>query len=365
MNIPLLFIKYGPISGGVWYQTLFYDSQTKKFKSLYSPWSNFNLAISRENFSDNPDISNILNANVASDIISHPIAFMSLLFRKGITRFAGFFSLYVVEKEFLTFTHSVVASHPMNGLSAPDVTNLPLLDRFLILCYTNSITLNTLFLSTLMTLCIILGPAWEIAILLFFFVLGFSLLSPVLCARQAVAISPLILVAFILTLSTKSRPKVKFLRSLLDLAECRLKKAFSYRSAFIIAISCLMILIVFETKAAINSIVAHDDSKMLEAYIRIVKDHTKPSSLVVSGYPQFVNLTTGRVSLGSFKLLDILNPRLDRYKPDYVLINDSEYLQHYNRTIVRKSIPAYEYIDRNYKLVAHNPQEHIMLFRHR
>jgi len=331
MNSPLLFIRYGS-SSGLWYQTLNYKPQTKRFESIYPVWSAFNKEIALENFSDNPDIANILNKDVLSEIISHPVAFGKWILTEVSAKFTDFMSLYSTRN--ITLTH----------------------------------ILSTILIF-MMTLSLLLRPVRKIMIFLFVFVVVYSLLTPALYGRHALLMSPLLFLAFFLAfshISTKFGFKDKaliLLQKFPNKFKEQMKKPFFLRSQFIFITLCLVSLTVFETQHLISDVITHDENTKYKASIEIVKRHTEPSSIVVTDCPQLINLMTGRVTLGASCILEIMSPNMDRFRPDYVLINNCRPFLGYTRFRARRNLSANNYIAQNYDLVEHNPQKRIILFK--
>ncbi len=221
-----------------------------------------------------------------------------------------------------------------------------------------------------MILSIFVKPARKIMIFLIVFVVAYSLLTPRLYGRHALLMSPLLFSAFFLVFSrifTKFGFKDKALILLQNFPNkftVKMKKPFFQHSLFIFITLCLVSLVVFETQILINDVITHDENTKYKASIEIVEKHTEPSSIVVSDCPQLINLMTGRISLGASCLLEILTPNLDRFQPDYVLINDCRDHLSYTEFTSQKNLPAHNYIAQNYDLVEHDPQNRIILFKH-
>lgn len=319
INIPLLFIEYGTESqsGNAWYKTLHYNSEAKNFESAYFPWTEFNYALARENLSDNPSSAHLLNSNINAEIISHPFASAKWLLTETVLKLTVFPSIYFDFNKW--------------GIHIPIIT-------------------------AIIMSAIIIGPIWEVGIFICLFVLGFSLLTPVIYIRQALVLSPLILSAFFLTFD---RICTKLCKK--NTVHTQKKSAFIF---ILVIISALISLIIFQAEIVIN-IVRHYENNKYTASVEAVKNHTDISSIIVSDYPQLINLMTERVSLGASNILDILNPKIERYHPDYILINDCRVTQSYTRFITGDHPEAYRYITQNYAIILHNHQEHTLLFRHR
>lgn len=329
MNIPLLFIKYDSASQvGAWYNTLQYRAQTRNFQSIYYPrWPEFNYAIARNNFSDNPNNTYLLNMGIRSDIYSHPIAFGKWIFMNANKKIGAFTSLYW--KEMLNY--------------------FPIVQ----------------ILSVIMMLIILLGPAWEVAIFLYLFSSAFSLLSPILYPRQAIVLSPLIVVAFFATFSYKFT-KIKLKNNILNyyrkmVSKLKMNPSFQ-RITFGLVVMCILSIIAFNNSKVIDIITNNENTKY-EISIEMIKKYTELSNVIICDAPQLINLMTGRVSLGASNLLDILNSTLDRYQPDYILINDCRSTRSYTRFITGRHPLAYNYVTKNCILVAHDPQKHTLLFK--
>ena len=89
MSIPNLFIEYGQgsYSRNTWYRTLHYFPETGYFESIY--------AIVRENYSEQPNIQNILNDKIYSEIVAHPIAFAEWVIFQSWQKLSAFSKLYI------------------------------------------------------------------------------------------------------------------------------------------------------------------------------------------------------------------------------------------------------------------------------
>ena len=73
---------------------------------------------------------------------------------------------------------------------------------------------------------------------------------------------------------------------------------------------------------------------------------------------------TGRVALGASELLDILNPRLERFRPDYVVINNYRPgLESWKFTAKERRAP-WLHIAATYQKVAEDPVTSTILFKH-
>jgi hypothetical protein len=99
-------------------------------------------------------------------------------------------------------------------------------------------------------------------------------------------------------------------------------------------------------------------------YLEVINKYTEPSSVVVCNYPQLINLITGRISIGSTFLFEVLNPKLERFSPDYILAHDSIFTKS-SQLFKLKMQQARDYIKQYYNLVYHDPENHIMLFKHK
>lgn len=328
MNVPLLSIHYHNTRlNSFWILTACYDSNSKHFNSIYFHWPEFNRAITIENFSKSPDIKNTINVNLISDALSNPIPFFKWVIQETIKKMIAFASLYGKITTILNTT---------------TVTNI---------------------VAIIIFICLILGPARETLLFLFFFTMGFALLNPVIYARQAIAVSPILLTALFLTFDSiyskfciKNTTKVI---SIYNNEKCSLKYIL-----YLIMFLYMIILTSLLTKIVIKDIVIHKENRKYESSLAMVRKNTEPNSIIISDYPQLINLMTGRISLGASYLLDILNPELDRYQPNYVLINDCRPNRSYTQFITNKVKNTSHYIIQNYTVVEHKPEEHVILLKH-
>jgi hypothetical protein len=394
MNIPVLFIQYGTTSG-LWLQTIIYDTDIKSFESSYYPWSQFNYAITKVNFSENPEFEKLLNPNLIRDIISHPIEFGSWVIGNASSRFVAFFNLYILEhsgKPTVSFTPLELSDYSVDS-------NHDIVDKILIQYFTNSGTIKCIVLCVFMALYIITGTAWQILLILYLFVLGFFLLSPVLYVRQAFVMSPLIIFALLVGISTKSKLRdgayllfIKFINNIchiikklesithfhslpssinlsLELSKpgILVKKEYDETVVKIIIISLLLLcltLIILETNEFNNSVILNDINRMYLPYIELANKYTEPSSVVVCGYPQLINLATRRICIGSSFLFEILNYRLEKFSPDYILIDEVNFAK--SRQLSKREIQQNKiYIKQYYDIAYHDLENHIMLYKHK
>ncbi len=329
LNLPLFFIRYGPDSGQLWYRTLSYRPETERFEPLYPRWSEFNFALARENFADRPDIENVINPKAFSEIALHPIAFGKWLLREMTLKLIfPFTSLYAKG----------------TGGAAPIVSGAVII---------------------LLVLTAILGPARRIVLLLCLYALGFSLLTPTFYDRQVIAISLPVLAAFCLTLD-RIAERTGLLKALRLSPGRRTGPEDRILGAPVLVLASLTLLALIALQSVnLVEFLARPENRKYEPAIRIIENRTERSSVVVSDYPQLINLMTGRVGLGSTNLLDLLNPNLERYRPDYVLITDCRFNRSYSRLEDGKNRPARNYLIRNFTLVEQDPENRILLFRRR
>ncbi len=317
MSIPSLFIKYGEgsYSRNTWYKTLHYIPETGNFKSLYTEWGEFNSAIIRENYSEQPNIQNTLNDKIHSEIVAHPMAFVKWLIFQSWQKLSAFSSLYLG---------------------------------------------NNFWLTTFLVLLIFVGPEWRFTVFLILFTIGFSLLSPVLYARQAIVFSPLILMVVyssLLRLSGWIFPqKPGFLSRKKPVVPTRV-----IYGMVMLGMVCLVVLNTILTTDINRNPKNHTYSASLE----FVREYTRPEDVIVSDYPQLIHLMTGRTSLGASDLLQILNPRLERYQPDYVLLTD--FREHKIPSPFREENKALAdaYLSQNYEFLASDPRGNTLLFKHK
>jgi len=383
MNIPTIFINYSSTSGGMWYQTLYYDSETNRFKSLYTPWNKFNITVAQENLSKNPDITKILNQKTFSDVESHPIAFGKWLLVDTAMKYIRFFSIFDFKQEL--YIPIVATSGVSTQFSNEYVNSASGLTKFLTLYIIISQYSGALNLCILITICLILGSFWGVILFLCFFLLGFSILSPVLYVRQALVLSPLVVSAFFLSIFgdhlLKNRilklfrhfhdpwlfnliRKTKNSKFIQNISKIFKKASLIFQSKIIVIsiVVCislfLVICIILEAKWFLDNMILSDTARKWEKPLDIIEKYTQPSSVLVCGYPSLVNLMTGRITIGAYSLLDILTPNLERYKPDYILINDKGLM-------LPKYYSAYNYVMQNYYVIVNDSQDNIMLFKHK
>lgn len=101
------------------------------------------------------------------------------------------------------------------------------------------------------------------------------------------------------------------------------------------------------------------------ASLEFVREYTRPEDIIVSDYPQLINLMTGRTSLGASDLLQILNPRLERYRPDYVLLTDSRKHKSASALMEENKSLADAYLSQNYEFLASDPRGNTLFFKHK
>ncbi len=317
MSIPNLFIEYGAgsYSRNMWYLTLHYIPETGNFKSLYPEWGEFNSAIIRENYSEQPNIQNTLNDKIHSEIVSHPMSFVKWIIYQSWKRLGAISDLYLG---------------------------------------------NNYWMTAFLVLLIFLGPEWRFAFFLILFTIGFSLLSPILYARQAIVLSPLILMVVyssFLRLSGWIFPQKSGLLA-------RNKPVVSTRVIYGMVMLGVVCLVVLNT-ILVNNINRNPKNHAYSASLEFVREYTRPEDIIVSDYPQLIHLMTGRTSLGASDLLQILNPRLERYQPDYVLMTDSRKNKIPNPFREENKALAAAYISQYYEFLASDPRGNTLFFKHK
>jgi hypothetical protein len=317
MSIPSLFIKYGEgsYSRNTWYKTLHYIPETGNFQFFYPEWREFNNAIILENYSEQPNIQNILNDKIHSEIVSHPMAFVKWMIFQSWKKLSAFSNLYLGKNFILT---------------------------------------------TFLVLLIFVGPEWRFTIFLILFTLGFSLLSPIMYARQAIVFSPLILMVVYSSFQRLSGwifPQKRGLSS-------RKKPVVPTHVIYAMVMLGMVCLVVVNT-ILVTNINRDPKNQMYSTSLEFVREYTRPEDVIVSDYPQLINLMTGRTSLGASDLLQILNPRLERYQPDYVLLTDSR--EHKIPSPFREENKALAdaYLSQNYEFLASDPRGNTLLFKHK
>jgi len=317
MSIPALFIEYGAgsYSRNIWYKTLRYIPETGNFKSIYPEWGEFNTAIIRENYSEQPNIQNILNDKIHSEIVSRPMAFVKWIIYQSWKKLCAFSSLYLGKSFWLT---------------------------------------------TFLVLLIFVGPEWRFTVFLILFTIGFSLLSPVLYARQAIVFSPLILMVVYSSFLRLYRWIFPQKLGLLS----KKKPVVSTRVIYGMVMLGIVCLVVLNT-ILVTDINRNPRNHEYSASLKFVREYTRPEDIIVSDYPQLINLMTGRTSLGASDLLQILNPRLERYQPDYVLLTDSRKHKSASALMEEKKALADAYISQNYEFLASDPRGNTLFFRHK
>jgi hypothetical protein len=335
LNIPVLFIPYESSSNGLWYQTLQYNGQLKKFQSIYFPyWFLFNNAIAREYLSDNPDINHIINTNIKGDISRHPLKFLRWLFNESKSKIIVFLSIYRTDSL---------------SCKIPIITSI------------------------ILTIFILIGPAREMIMILCLYLAGFSLFSPVIFQRQVITMSPPMLTAFYLTFIHLPIKKIitgfKLFPNLLNRIKHSFNKPSPIHPIFIYLLVLLLIVPVITNTGKVLDVLGNYENSKYQDSLNIITEHTEPNSIIVADYPQLVNLMTGRISLGASYLLIILNQKLEKFKPDYVLIDDCRPIKNYTGFTKEKYLKtfhreAYEYITMNYRLIEHDSKNHIMLYKH-
>lgn len=317
MSIPNLFIEYGAgsYSRNIWYKTIRYIPDTGNFKSLYPEWGEFNSAIIRENYSEQPNIQNTLNDKIHSEIVSHPMAFVKWIIYQSWKKLCAISSLYLGDNYWMT---------------------------------------------AILVLLIFLGPEWRVSFFLILYAIGFSLLSPVLYARQAIVLSPLILMVVYLSLLRLSGwiyPKKSGLL-------VRKKPLVSTRAIYGMVMMGMICLVVLDT-ILVTDINRNPKNQTYSASLEFVREYTRPEDIIVSDYPQLINLMTGRICLGASDLMQILNPRLERYQPDYVLLTDSRKNKIPSPFREENKALADAYIAQNYEFLASDPRGNTLLFKHK
>ncbi len=317
MSIPNLFIEYGQgsYSRNTWYRTLRYVPESGYFESIYPKWGDFNSAIVRENYSEQPNIQNILNDKIYSDIAAHPIDFVKWVIFQSWQKLRAFSKLYLG---------------------------------------------NNFWLTTFLVLLIFVGHEWRIPVFLIIFTIGFSLLSPIMYARQAIVFSPLILMVVyssFLRLSGWIFPQKLGVLS-------RIKPVVSTRVIYVLVMLGMVCLVVLNTISVID-IHRNPRNHEYSASLEFVREYTRPEDIIVSDYPQLIHLMTGRISLGASDLLQILNPRLERYQPDYILVTDAREHKSADMFLKEKNVHAIEYVSQNYEFLASDPRGNTLLFKHK
>ncbi len=126
----------------------------------------------------------------------------------------------------------------------------------------------------------------------------------------------------------------------------------------------MVCLVVLKT-ILVNNINRNPKNQAYSASLEFVREYTKPEDIIVSDYPQLINLMTGRTSLGASDLLEILNPRLERYQPDYVLQTDSRKNKIPRTFKKEKKAMAAAYLSQNYELLASDPRGNTLIFKHK
>lgn len=330
MNIPLLSINYyNARLNSFWILTAYYDLNSKEFNSIYYYWPEFNRAITNENFSKNPNFKNTINDKIISDVLTHPILFGKWIIQETILKMIGFASLY--------------------GKITPILKPIPI----------------TYIFAMIIFICLILGPARDTVFFLFLFTMGFTLLNPVMYTRQAIVVSPILVTALFLTFdSIYKKFCIKNCPSRVIPIYDNNEKSTLKHVLFVILFLYLIILTLLLAKIVVQGIMNNNDNRNYEASLEIVRKNTEINSIVVSDYPQLINLMTGRISLGASHQLDILNPELERYQPNYVIINDCRPNRSYTQFMTHNIKKANDYIIQNYTVVEHNPGERVILFKH-
>lgn len=317
MSIPSLFIKYGTgsYSRNTWYKTLRYIPETGNFKSIYPEWGEFNSAIIRENFSDQPNIQSILNDKIHSEIVAHPTAFVKWMIYQSWQKLSAFSNLYLG---------------------------------------------NNFWLTTLLVLLIFVGPEWRFTVFLILFTIGFSLLSPILYARQAIVFSPLILM--VVYSSFQRLSGLIFPQKLRLLSR---KKPFVSTPLIYGIVMLGMVSLVVLNTILVTDINQNPKNHAYSASLEFVRKYTKPEDIIVSDYPQLIHLMTGRTSLGASDLLQILNPSLERFQPDYVLLTDSRRHKSASALMKKNKAVADAYVSQNYDFLASDPIGNTFIFKHK
>ncbi|HPN30238.1 MAG TPA: hypothetical protein PKY81_04720 [bacterium] len=347
-NIPLFFIKYGE-RGGMGYQTLKYDSEIKNFKSIYDPWYLFSLALTQENISLKPDIKNIINNSAFNDIKSHPFKFIVWLYKNCIENFKVFLEIFDIKVLNLNIGRFIILF--IFGLLLYDCL---LYYRKNSCNFSKNIFDAIINFSGLSCIC-------DILFTFIFFLPGYALLNCVFFQRHSLILSPLIFVGMyisIINIWTKYDLKKNILSKFAD------KIILNIKIYNIILALCYVILISYLT---VNAIEYASDNEYLKS-LKVIKQYTEPNSVIVSDYPQLVNLMTDRISLGAYALLEILKDNLERYNPDYILLNDcrmNNYTAFLNlKNLAREYNYDGKYISKNYYVFKHWQKSRIILLKH-
>jgi len=331
LNVPVLFVDYGP-GAGVHYHTLDYDASYDAFIPRYTSWPEVNSSKIHENFSEHPRLSTLINKGVGAEIRAHPAAF-------------GRWWLVQLKRKTLSFLRFYGEHEKMSTYGRGEAIGFAVV------------------------VAAAAGPGWRIVAILALYLLGYSLLTPALWLRHAAVMSPPILSAVFLTAVALPRrvlawPSVARAWTGSPTAAGRRWGRAHGANVLTVLAAAGFLAIMAGCTAGLVAMIGHPANRQWEPAIRMVRAHTKPSSVVVVDNPDLMNLMTGRVALGASELLDILNPRLERFRPDYVVINNYRPgLESWKFTAKARRAP-WLHIAATYQKVAEDPETSTILFKH-